>query len=153
MVTLREEDGRQSPGRRRVVVGVRGIVSTPSDLNGFVRGDVGGELFGPGVTTEQARFVEGSSEPPGPGRNMAGLGLFRYDTRCGTVFGHTGNTIGYTQFMAASRDGRRSVTMSISVQRTQRSEGRDAEVFRALRAAEEDAVCAALWPAAAAARE
>lgn len=121
-----------------------GIVSTPSDLNRFVRGYVGGELFGPRVAAEQARFVEGSSEPPGPGRNMAGLGLFRYDTRCGTVFGHTGNTIGYTQFMAASRDGRRSVTMSISVQRTQKSPGRDAEVFAALRAAEEDAVCAAL---------
>jgi D-alanyl-D-alanine carboxypeptidase len=121
-----------------------GMVSTPSDLNRFVRGYVGGKLFGPQVTAEQARFVEGSSEPPGPGRNTAGLGLFQYDTRCGTVFGHTGNTIGYTQFMAASRDGRRSVTMSISVQRTQNSEGRDAEVFAALRAAEEDAVCAAL---------
>jgi D-alanyl-D-alanine carboxypeptidase len=121
-----------------------GIVSTPSDLNRFIRGYVGGELFGAPIAAEQARFVEGSSEPPGPGRNAAGLSLFRYDTRCGTVFGHTGNTFGYTQFMAASRDGRRSVTMSISVQRTQTSQGRDAAVFAALRAAEEDAVCAAL---------
>lgn len=121
-----------------------GIVSTPSDLNGFVRGYVGGQLFGPQIAAEQARFVAGTSEPPGPGNNAAGLSLFRYDTRCGPVFGHTGNTFGYTQFMAASRDGRRSVTMSISVQRTQTSQGRDAAVFAALRAAEEDAVCAAL---------
>ena len=28
---------------------------------------------------------------PGPGRNAAGLALFRYRTRCGKVYGHTGN--------------------------------------------------------------
>jgi D-alanyl-D-alanine carboxypeptidase len=121
-----------------------GIVSTPLDLNRFIRGYVGGALFGPRVATEQARFIAGSSEPPGPGRNAAGLALFRYDTRCGTVYGHTGNTAGYTQFMAATRDGRRSVTLSINVQRTQKSTGEDAVVFAALRAAEEDAVCAAV---------
>ena len=30
--------------------------------------------------------------------NSAGLAIFRYQTRCGTVYGHTGNTSGYTQF-------------------------------------------------------
>ena len=123
-----------------------GIVSTPQDLNRFIRGYVGGELFGRRVSAEQARFGPGGSEPPGPGRNSAGLALFRYDTRCGTVFGHTGNTAGYTQFIAASRDGRRSVTMSINLQRTQNSQGQEGRVFAALRAAEEDAVCAALAP-------
>ncbi|MFC5061106.1 serine hydrolase domain-containing protein [Actinomycetospora atypica] len=122
-----------------------GIVSTPADLNRFIRGYVGGELFNRRIAAEQARFVEGgSSEPPGPGRNSAGLALFRYDTRCGTVFGHTGNTFGYTQFIAASRDGRRSVTVSINLQRTQKSTGQEAQVFNALRAVEEDGVCAAL---------
>lgn len=121
-----------------------GIVSSPADLNRFIRGYVGGELFDRRIAAEQARFIEGSSEPPGPGRNSAGLALFRYDTRCGTVYGHTGNTAGYTQFMAASRDGRRSVTVSINAQRTQKSQGQEAQVFTALRAAEEDAVCAAL---------
>ena len=123
-----------------------GIVSTPADLNTFIRGYVGGGLFNRRVQNEQAQFVDGGSEPTGPGRNTAGLALFRYDTRCGTVFGHTGNTFGYTQFMAASRDGRRSVTMSINLQRTQKNTGQEAEVFAALRAAEEDAVCAALAP-------
>lgn len=121
-----------------------GIVSTPLDMNRFIRGYVGGELFGRQVAAEQARFIPGGSEPTGPGRNTAGLALFRYDTRCGTVLGHTGNTLGYTQFFAASRDGRRSVTMSINVQRTQKSTGQEGQVFAALRAAEEDAVCAAL---------
>lgn len=121
-----------------------GVVSTPRDLNRFVRGYVGGELFGPAVRREQARFVPGGSEPPGPGRNSAGLGLFRYETPCGTVYGHTGNTLGYTQFAVADRDGQRSATVSITAQRTQTSTGRDAAVFAALRAAELDAVCAAM---------
>lgn len=70
----------------------------------------------------------------------SGLALFRYDTRCGTVFGHTGNT----GFIAASRDGKHSVTVSIDLQRTQKSTGQEARVFNALRALEEDGVCAAL---------
>jgi D-alanyl-D-alanine carboxypeptidase len=68
--------------------------------------------------------------------------VFRYETGCGTVWGHTGNTPGYTQFMAASPDGRRSVTVSINAQIT-RSVG-DPDAFRALRRAEGLAVCAAL---------
>lgn len=122
-----------------------GIVSTPADLNRFIRGYVGGKLFGPAVRAEQARFVRGgSSEPPGPGRNSAGLALFRYETPCGTVYGHTGNTLGYTQFAAASRDGTRSVTLSLNVQTNPSARGRGAAVFRAFRQAELRAACAAL---------
>jgi D-alanyl-D-alanine carboxypeptidase len=80
----------------------------------------------------------------GTGDELGRLGAFRYQTRCGTVFGHTGNTFGYTQFMAASRDGSRSATVSINLQRTQTSTGDGAEVFRSLREAETLAVCAAL---------
>src|ERR671916_868276 len=72
-----------------------GIVSTPADLNDFIRGYVGGKLFDKRTRAKQRRVVEGgSSEPPGPGKNSAGLGIFRYETRCGTVWGHTGNKIG-----------------------------------------------------------
>jgi D-alanyl-D-alanine carboxypeptidase len=89
-----------------------GIVSTPADLNRSIRGHVGGRHFGPKTRMKQRQVIEGgSSEPPGPGKNAAGLALFRYRTRCGTVWGHTGNTPGYTQFAAASGDGRRSVTV------------------------------------------
>ncbi len=63
---------------------------------------------------------------------------------CGTVYGHTGNTFGYTQFMAASSDGSRSATVSINLQRTQDSEGQAGIVFKALRRADLLAVCAAL---------
>ena len=51
---------------------------------------------------------------------------------------------GYTQFFAATPDGERSVTFSISEQLTQDMTGRQLTVFKALRRAEETAVCAAL---------
>jgi D-alanyl-D-alanine carboxypeptidase len=120
-----------------------GIVSTPADLNTFIRGYVGGKLFDERTQAKQRRVIEGgSSEPPGPGMNSAGLAIFRYETRCGTVWGHTGNFPGYTQFAAASADGRRSATVSIYAQHTPVSGS--VVVFEALRSAEELAVCAAL---------
>jgi D-alanyl-D-alanine carboxypeptidase len=121
-----------------------GIVSTPADLNRFIRGYVGRRLFGPAVQREQLRLVRGGSEPIGPGENRAGLGIFRYRTRCGTVYGHTGNFIGYTQFAAATLDGRRSVTVSATEQLNQHLTGQRLRVFERLRAAQVDAVCAAL---------
>jgi D-alanyl-D-alanine carboxypeptidase len=79
----------------------------------------------------------------GRARTRPGLGVFRYETECGTVWGHTGNIPGgYTQFMAASPNGRRSATVSIDVQITP-TVG-DPEAFAALGRAEERAVCAAL---------
>src|SRR5262249_1305614 len=51
-----------------------GVVSTPADLNRFIRGDVGGRLFGRKVRREQRRWIpNGGSEPPGPGTNSSGL--------------------------------------------------------------------------------
>lgn len=123
-----------------------GIVSTPADMNRFVRGYVGGELFGPAVRAEQwSRFIPAAgSEPPGPGLNSASLGLFRYQTPCGTVYGHSGNTFGYTQLVVASADGERSATISISLQRTRKSTGQAADVFEALQRTEQAAICLAL---------
>ena len=92
------------------------IVSTPLELGTFIRGLLGGRLFSAELQSRQLRFVRGGrSSPPGPGANSAGLAVFRYRTRCGTVYGHTGNYPGYVQFMAATRDGRRSVTSSFSI--------------------------------------
>ena len=120
-----------------------GMVSTPSEFNEFVRGYVGSELFDLQTRASQRQVFEGGrSDPPGPGKNSAGLGIFRYETRCGTVWGHTGNYPGYTQFMAASPNGKRSVTVSVNEQLSpvQGAPG----VFDALRHVEGKAVCAAL---------
>src|SRR5215203_1631187 len=121
-----------------------GIVSTPSDLNTFIRGYVKGKLYNLQTRAQQRKVFEGGgSEPPGPGKNSAGLGIFRYETSCGTVWGHTGNIPGgYTQFMAASPNGKRSATVSINSQLTPTFG--DPQAFKALRRAEGLAVCAAL---------
>ena len=121
-----------------------GVVSSPIDATAFVRGYVGRQLFGQATQDQQLQLVAGHSEPTGPGANAAGLGIFRYRTRCGTVYGHTGNFPGYTQFFAATLDGERSVTVSISEQLNEEMTGTQLKVFNALRRTEETAVCAAL---------
>jgi D-alanyl-D-alanine carboxypeptidase len=119
-----------------------GIVSTPSDLTRFVRGYASGATTNKATAAKQFKFVKGESDPPGPGSNEAGLAIFRYKTRCGTVYGHTGNiTGGYTQFVASTRDGSRSATVSINEVITSQVEPKR---FPALRKIFELAACAAL---------
>jgi D-alanyl-D-alanine carboxypeptidase len=122
-----------------------GIQSTAADLNRFIRGYIGRALFDRATQLQQFRFVKGHSEPPGPGVNSAGLGVFRYRTGCGTVYGHTGNLPGYTQFAAATLDGRRSVTVSANAQVVPKSKSPQVRAgFAALRRVDALAVCAAL---------
>ena len=120
-----------------------GIVSTARDVNSFFRAYVGGELFSSREARAQRDFVFGSSSPPGPGRNRAGLGLFRYRTHCGTVFGHTGSFPGYRVFAAASGDGRRSVVFTVNAQIVPPDQGNQ-ETADLIRHAQVDAVCRAL---------
>lgn len=119
-----------------------GMVSTPAELNTFMRAYVAGRLFGPTVQEAQRQFVPGSSGPPGPGTNSAGLAIYRYQTRCGTVFGHTGNFPGYTMFAAATSDGSRSVVVAVNTQLNANQPVSAA--YAALRNTEATAVCAAL---------
>ncbi|MGW0871005.1 serine hydrolase domain-containing protein [Streptomyces sp. NPDC002740] len=118
-----------------------GIISTPADMTRFIRGYASGALYGKGVVRERRRWIAGASEPAGPGRNTAGLGIFRYTTRCGVVLGHTGNFPGYTQLVAATPDGGRSLTFSITSQISATS---DPARLKRLRAVQEDFVCALL---------
>lgn len=91
-----------------------GIVSTPADLARFVPTYVTKVLSS--TRGLPRRFRPGSSSPPGPGRNAAGLGIFRYRTRCGTVYGHTGSFPGYRLFVAGSADGSRSLVFTVNAQ-------------------------------------
>jgi D-alanyl-D-alanine carboxypeptidase len=113
-----------------------GIVSTPADLNRFTRAYLTQTFFDRAQQRAQMHFIAGSSSPAGPGVNSAGLGIFRYRTRCATVYGHTGNFPGYTQFAAATRNGKGAVTMSINIPTPHGA------LLERLRSVETTAVCA-----------
>jgi D-alanyl-D-alanine carboxypeptidase len=114
------------------------IVSTPADLGAFIRADLDGRFFGSAQHAQQLHFIAGSSSPPGPGKNAAGLAIFRYQTRCGTVYGHTGNFPGYVQWAAATADGSRSVTTSLNIAAP------TGALLQQLRSLQATAVCALL---------
>ncbi|MCX5383927.1 serine hydrolase [Streptomyces sp. NBC_00083] len=118
-----------------------GVVSTPADFNTFMAAYAGGKLIGDATRRQQRTFIDGASEPAGPGANKAGLAIFKYTTRCGVVYGHTGNTAGYTQLGVGTPDGRRSLTVSVTSQVNQTN---TPDLLAHLRAVEEDFVCALL---------
>jgi D-alanyl-D-alanine carboxypeptidase len=123
-----------------------GISSSPEELTRFIRGYVGGRLFGQPARRAQFDFLAGAgSEPPGPGEQSGGLALFRYRTRCGTVFGHSGNLPGYTQFAIATRNGHRGLTFTVNRQLAPDAPGPLApQAFRILRKDYAAAVCTLL---------
>jgi D-alanyl-D-alanine carboxypeptidase len=115
------------------------IVSTPRDLNTFIRSYLGLRFFSRAEQRPQMQFVPGGeSSPPGPGKNSAGLALFRYQTKCGTVYGHTGNFPGYVQWAAATADGSRAVTTSLNIPAP------SGKLLAQLRQVQTTAVCALL---------
>jgi D-alanyl-D-alanine carboxypeptidase len=121
-----------------------GIVSIAPEVGRFFRAYVGGRLFDAATRQRQLRFRPGSSSPPGPGANAAGLGVFRYRTRCGTVYGHTGSFPGYRLFAAASADGRRSVVFTVNAQIVPQPGRPEPPASALIRRAQELAVCRAL---------
>ena len=119
-----------------------GMVSTQTELNRFIRAYASGRLIERSTKLQQRSFIPGhGGEPPGPGQNSAGLALYKYETNCGTVLGHAGNFPGYTQFIAATPNGRRSTVVFAS---EQLAEDAKPEVFEQLRKAFRLAACAAL---------
>lgn len=118
-----------------------GIISTPEDMTAFVRGYAGGKLISDRTRRQQLDWVDGASEPAGPGENKAGLAIYRYTTRCGAVYGHTGNFPGYTQLVAATPDGERSLTFTLT---TQVNKTNKPALLKRLRTVEENFVCALL---------
>ena len=121
------------------------IVSTPRDLNRFIRGWVNGLLTSKSVVKAQKKFLPPftGGEPPGPGVNRGGLTLYRYKTACGVLQGHTGNTPGYTQLVAATPDGQRSLAVTVTEALNRPATGPQA-VFAQLQQVFERAACSAL---------
>jgi D-alanyl-D-alanine carboxypeptidase len=120
-----------------------GMLSTPTQLNTFMRAYASGKFINAKTRQSQLTFVPGGSGPPGPGTNSAGLGIYRYATKCGTVYGHTGNFPGYTIFAASNLKGTRSVDVIVNTQLMNKPGNKP---YQALRAAEGLGVCAAMRP-------
>jgi D-alanyl-D-alanine carboxypeptidase len=118
-----------------------GIVSTPLDLARFARAYVPAVLAA--TSWLDGAFRPGSSSPPGPGKNLAGLGIFRYRLGCGTAYGHTGSFPGYRVLLAASPNGKRSVVFVASSQIVPGGQGSPKDAA-AITKAQARAVCRAL---------
>ena len=129
-----------------------GIVSTLPNLSRFFRAYVSGRYFGHGVRAEIIKQAQrnwiagGESQPAGPGNNSAGMGLFRYKTRCGVMYGHTGSFPGYRVFVASSANGKRSVAFVANAQILKDTRGipNSRQVSALIRKAQVAAVCHAL---------
>jgi D-alanyl-D-alanine carboxypeptidase len=110
-----------------------GMVSTALEVGRFLRARMAGRLFDESlVETSVAALQPGQSVPKGPGRNSVGLGIFSYEIpECGTLYGYTGEIVGYRVFAAATRSGRRSIVSLINVSNLdEKQETRLAELWR-----------------------
>jgi D-alanyl-D-alanine carboxypeptidase len=86
------------------------LVSTPGDLNTFLRALLDGKLLEPAQLAQMRTTIP--TEPGSPAGY--GLGLFRLPTSCGVLaWGHGGDIPGYASFSAATDDGR-AVTFTVT---------------------------------------
>lgn len=93
------------------------IVSTPGDLEIFMRALLRGRLVSRSLLREMKRPTPGSLEGLGGGQDAGtyGLGLqhFNWSSACG-VWGHTGAFPGYNTVAMASGKGRRGAAMYVT---------------------------------------
>ncbi|MFG1921665.1 serine hydrolase domain-containing protein [Cryptosporangium sp. NPDC048952] len=80
------------------------IVTTMDDLSRFFSGVLQGKLF----SQEQLKQMKTTVPLPAefPIKGGYGLGLFKTDSACGTVWGHGGDTMGHHSTAVATEDGR-----------------------------------------------
>jgi len=117
-----------------------GMVGTAAQLDRFIRGYAAGDGLSAELVAAQRNVVPGDSGPPGPGANFSGLGIYQYETSCGTFFGHTGNMPGYTTFAASVPDGEHSAVVILNRQTNPRGSSARFEQFTEVM---ESAICAA----------
>ena len=117
------------------------LVSTPRDVAHFFGALLGGELVPANRVREMKVTVPGAGDPPGPGKNNAGLGIFGWEIACGEIWGHTGSWPGFRTLGAASGDGGSSIAVVVNA--TEISDRANEAVLRA----QELAACRALGKA------
>jgi D-alanyl-D-alanine carboxypeptidase len=82
------------------------IISTPNDLSRFFSAVLGGKLFSQHQLNQMKTTVEVPADFPIKGGY--GLGLFKIESPCGTVWGHGGDTMGHHSTAVVTADGRRT---------------------------------------------
>jgi D-alanyl-D-alanine carboxypeptidase len=82
------------------------IISTQKDLSQFFSAVLGGKLF----SQKQLDQMKTTIPVPAdfPIRGGYGLGLFKIESPCGTVWGHGGDTLGHHSTAVVTGDGRRT---------------------------------------------
>jgi D-alanyl-D-alanine carboxypeptidase len=88
------------------VSGDGGIVSTADDLARFFRALLGGELLGEDPQSEMTATVDTGED------FRAGLGLFREDLSCGSIWYHAGDSLSYSSIALAAPDGSKAVVVA-----------------------------------------
>jgi len=99
-----------------IVDGGAAFISTTADVNRFFRALLGGRLLRPAQLAEMTRTMPLGPEFEEllPGARY-GLGLFERPLPCGgTYWSHPGGGSGFTSDNGVTRDGRRSVAVSVS---------------------------------------
>ncbi len=114
------------------------LISTPSDVSRFFGALLGGDLVPDEQLEDMMNTVPGAGDPPGPGTNNAGLGIFGWEISCGEIWGHSGSWPGFRTLGAASDDGDSAVAMVVNA--TETSDQAEEAILRA----QELAACHAL---------
>lgn len=91
-----------------------GAVSTPAEIGRFIRALLSGRLVERASLRKMLKRASRFVSPPFP-PTLYGLALSSIKTDCGTVYGHGGEISGYRTWVAASRDGKRSVVISAAI--------------------------------------
>ena len=81
------------------------VVSTAPELSRFLSALLGGELLPAARLADMLTTVPMDDD----GGSGYGLGIARTRTPCGTVWGHTGGTVGHSSHMFGTAGGRRTV--------------------------------------------
>ncbi|MBB5938292.1 serine hydrolase domain-containing protein [Streptomyces zagrosensis] len=86
------------------------IISTPNDLNRFYRTLLSGKLLGPRELKEMTTTV-----PVIAGSDYSyGLGLLKWKSSCGELWGHSGGIQGSTSNSMATRDGKHALSVNLN---------------------------------------
>lgn len=114
------------------------LISTPRDVARFFGALLGGDLVPEEQLLEMMATVPGEGDPPGPGINNAGLGIFGWEIACGEIWGHTGAWPGFRTLGGATNDGDSAVAIVVN------ATGVSDEANEAILRAQEVAACHAM---------